>query len=86
MIEEEVKNESTRNANTYEQELERILEKSMKEFPPLLSVKDVQSILQLGENNTYKLVKSGEFKLFQIGKHLRIAKAELILYLVKMNK
>jgi uncharacterized protein YajQ (UPF0234 family) len=86
LIEEEVKNESTRNANTYEQELERILEKSMKEFPPLLSVKDVQSILQLGENNTYKLVKSGEFKLFQIGKHLRIAKAELILYLVKMNK
>jgi hypothetical protein len=82
----EVNTYSTESANTYDVELEKILEKSMKEYPPLLSVKDVQSILQLGENNTYKLVKSGEFKLFQIGKHLRIAKAELILYLVKMNK
>ncbi|MEK4008362.1 helix-turn-helix domain-containing protein [Paenibacillus sp. FSL H3-0333] len=54
---------------------------SMENYPPLLSVKQVQEILQLGENNTYKLFKQSGINLIKIGKHLRISKVDLARYL-----
>ena len=54
---------------------------SFDELPLTLRVEDLISILDIGRNTAYELVRCGKIRSIQIGKQLRIPKQALIDYL-----
>ncbi|MFD0697497.1 helix-turn-helix domain-containing protein [Paenibacillus sp. GCM10027628] len=55
----------------------------LKEYPPLLDVKDAQNILRLGRAATYRLMNDPSFGAIKIGGALRISKSKQSKYLEK---
>lgn len=51
-----------------------------EQYPDLLSVKQVQEILQLGRDVVYGLLNDGEIPSFRAGKCIRVRKQDLIDY------
>lgn len=49
--------------------------------PDLMTVKDLQSILNTGRTKAYQLVKNGEIRSIKIGAEYRIPKTYLLEYL-----
>ena len=49
----------------------------MKDYPDLMTVKDIQSVLQIGRSTAYKLIQSGELASLRIGSIYRIPKRYL---------
>ena len=47
--------------------------------PKVLKVKDVQSILQIGQVAAYRLIHSGEFPVIRVGRSYRIPEEEFYL-------
>ena len=45
---------------------------SMDELPVVLTVEDLMSVLCVGRNTAYDLVRSGQVKSLRIGKQIRI--------------
>lgn len=52
----------------------------LSEYPEVLTVDDVKTILRIGRNKAYNLVKT-EIPHFQLGKIYCIAKSDLINYI-----
>ena len=55
--------------------------RSYDELPLTLRVEDLMSILDIGRNTAYELVRCGKIRSIRIGKQLRIPKQALIEYL-----
>ena len=55
--------------------------RSYDELPLTLRVEDLTSILDIGRNTAYELVRCKKIRSIRIGKQLRIPKQELIDYL-----
>ena len=55
--------------------------RSFDELPLTLRVEDLTSILDIGRNTAYELVRCGKIRSIRIGKQLRIPKQALIDYL-----
>lgn len=53
----------------------------LKEYPDVLTVKDVSKILNIGINSAYQLVQKGVIRSHKIGKIYRIPKICVIEYL-----
>lgn len=49
-----------------------------KDVKDVLTVSDIQEILDIGRNSAYRLLKEGKIESVQIGKQYRISKAALI--------
>jgi hypothetical protein len=47
---------------------------SFNEFPPLLTPKHIQQILNNGRTQSYALMNSGEFHVIRVGKRLYVLK------------
>ena len=56
---------------------------SQNDLPLTLRVPEVASILGVGRNTAYNLVKSGELKALRIGRQIRVPKNELLRFLAK---
>jgi len=54
---------------------------SLNDLPITLKVEDLMSILKIGRNTAYELIRSGKIKSIKIGKQLRIPRDALIEYL-----
>ena len=54
---------------------------NLKQYPDILTVKDVAKILKIGINSAYMLINSGEIASHKIGRIYRIPKVCLIKYL-----
>ena len=52
-----------------------------KDYPDVLSVKEVCQALQVGRVGVYRLLESGEIYSFKIGKVYKIPKDSLITYI-----
>lgn len=50
-------------------------------YPKVLKVKDVQSILQIGQVAAYRLIHSGEFPVIRVGRSYRIPEEEFYLWM-----
>lgn len=50
-------------------------------YPEIVTVSDLQEMLNIGRNTAYKLVKSGGIKAFYAGGKLRITKSEIIKFI-----
>ena len=55
--------------------------RSYDELPLTLRVEDLTSILDIGRNTAYELVRCGKIRSIRIGKQLRIPKQAVIDYL-----
>ena len=55
--------------------------RSFDELPLTLRVEDLTSILDIGRNTAYELVRCGKIRSIRIGKQLRIPKQAVIDYL-----
>jgi excisionase family DNA binding protein len=53
----------------------------LRGYPDLLTVKDVQEVLQIGRSTAYKLLQSGEIRAIKIRTLYRIPKRNLVEYL-----
>lgn len=51
--------------------------RSIRNCPDLMTVKDVQDILHIGRSTAYKLLQSGELRALRIGSIYRIPKTYL---------
>jgi excisionase family DNA binding protein len=47
----------------------------------LLTVEELQSVLRVGKNKTYEIIRSGEISSIKIGRQIRIRKADVLEYL-----
>ena len=59
--------------------------RSYDELPLTLRVEDLMSILDIGRNTAYELVRCGKIRSIRIGKQLRIPKQALIDYLSSVD-
>ena len=57
--------------------------RSYDELPLTLRVEDLTSILDIGRNTAYELVRSGKIRSIRIGRQLRIPKDALQDYLTQ---
>ena len=59
---------------------------SFEGLPLTLRVEDLMSILDVGRNTAYELVRCGTIRSIRIGKQLRIPKDALVEYLSDENR
>lgn len=55
--------------------------RSLEDLPLVLRVEDLMSILGIGRNTAYELIRCGQIHSVRVGKQLRIPKEALIKYL-----
>ena len=60
--------------------------RSYDELPLTLRVEDLTSILDIGRNTAYELIRCGTIRSIRIGKQLRIPKDALVEYLSDENR
>lgn len=53
----------------------------INDYPDVLKPEDVMTILGIGKNTVYRMLKSGELKSIKVGKQYRIPKKYLLQYL-----
>ena len=53
-----------------------------KEYPDVVSIEQLQTMLHIGRNAAYKLVNTGEIKTIRIGKRYIIPKASVISFVL----
>ena len=56
-----------------------------RDYPDVLTVKQVCEMLNIGRNNAYELVRSGAIKSVTIGRQIRIPKDNVIHFIEKDN-
>lgn len=54
---------------------------NIKDYPDILTVKDVAKILKIGINSAYKLIQDGDIASHKIGRIYRVPKICLIQYI-----
>lgn len=52
-----------------------------KEYPDVLTTKDLQSILGISDKTAFRLLHSGQIKSIKVGRNFRIPKIYLLQYL-----
>lgn len=57
----------------------------LQELPPILKVENLTSILSIGRNTAYELVRSGQIRSIRIGTNYRIPKDALIEFIRKSS-
>lgn len=57
--------------------------KNENEIPLVLTVKDVEDILNIGQTSAYDLMNSGQFHVVKVGKQLRVYKSVFLKWLTK---
>lgn len=55
--------------------------RSIRHYPDLMTVKDVQEILNIGRSTAYKLLQSGALNSIRIGSIYRVPKVYLTAYI-----
>ena len=63
----------------------RSIEEQLKDFPPFLTFRQVQEILQVSERTMYRLIKGAEIEAVKVGGVWRIPKKALLQYLQERN-
>ena len=66
-------------------EMEQEFEELFKGYPPLLGVEEVMEMLRIGESKAYAVLKSNQFPITKIGRHVRVPKKSFIKYLASMT-
>ncbi len=56
---------------------------TLRRYPDLLTVKDIQDILHVGRSTAYSLLQSGQIRSLRIGSIYRIPKTYLTDYITK---
>lgn len=52
--------------------------KNYSNYPEILNVSDIQTLLGIGRKQAYELVHSGSFHVINIGKRIKVSKNVLI--------
>lgn len=55
------------------------------DYPEVLNVSDIQSILDIGRKQAYELVHSGKFHVVKIGNRIKISKKVFINWLERTD-
>lgn len=58
----------------------------LKNYPDILTVKDIMCILQIGKNSAYQLINQNQIYYIKVGKNIRITKKSFIDYILKSEK
>ncbi|MBH0159644.1 helix-turn-helix domain-containing protein [Fictibacillus sp. 26RED30] len=58
----------------------------MKDYPDVLNVEDIISILRIGKSSAYDLVHSGQFHTVKVGRRILIYKDVLLQWLDGQSK
>lgn len=53
-----------------------------KEYPDVVSIEQLQTMLNIGRNAAYKLVNTGEIKTIRVGKRYIIPKTSVISFVL----
>ena len=57
-----------------------------EDYPPVLTVKDICDILQIGKKTCYKMFRDGTFPNVKSGREYRVSRENFIAYLNKRDK
>lgn len=60
--------------------------KNENEIPLVLTVKDVEEILNIGQTSAYELMNSDQFHVVKVGKQLRVYKSVFLKWLTNENE
>ena len=53
----------------------------LRGYPAMMTVKDIQAVLQIGRTKAYQMLQSGEIAAIRVGRKYLIPKAYLLKYL-----
>jgi excisionase family DNA binding protein len=53
----------------------------LKDYPDVLTTKEVQDILFIGKNTLYSFLNEGRIEGFRVGRHWRVSKDSMISYI-----
>ncbi|WP_134686489.1 helix-turn-helix domain-containing protein [Brevibacillus migulae] len=62
-----------------------LTQKKLKEYPSVLSVADIQTILGIGRRQAYELVNSGSFHVARVGRRIMVSKSVFLKWLKGAN-
>lgn len=60
---------------------EDTMNEMFKEYPDVVTIEDVMSMLGIGRNLAYKLVRTGEIRSIKVGRRMIIPKKEIVRFL-----
>lgn len=55
----------------------------LRNMPDVLTIQELQNVLQISKSKAYSLVKNQEIKCFKVGRHIKIPKTYLIDFIEK---
>lgn len=55
----------------------------LSDYPDVLLPKDLMTILKVGKNTTYKILKNGIIKSIKVGRNYKIPKPFMVEYLLR---
>lgn len=70
----------------YHEDGQQILHDSqylLRDMPDVLTIQELQNVLQISKSKAYNLVRHQEIKCFKVGRHIKIPKTYLIDFIEK---
>ena len=61
-------------------------ENDIKKLPLVLKVEELMSVLSVGRNTAYELVRSGQISSFRVGREYRVPRDAVEVFLRKMSE
>jgi len=58
-----------------------MIKKKIKDYPSVLSVADIQEIMEIGRRQAYELANSGQFHVVKAGRRIKIYKSVFLQWL-----
>ncbi|WP_238442568.1 helix-turn-helix domain-containing protein [Desulforamulus reducens] len=58
----------------------------IKQFPPVLTVKEVAELLRVSRSTVYELIKQGELPYFQIGNKKRFQTEQILQWVARREE
>lgn len=64
--------------------INNLIQECFKDYPDVVSVEEVQTMLRIGRNAVYELLRSGVIKSLKVGKKYIIPKVSIIKYVTSV--
>lgn len=62
------------------------MDRNLENLPLLLTVHDLASVLRIGRNAAYQMVKNGDIQSLHVGRNIRIPRNALVQFLECAHK
>jgi hypothetical protein len=78
--------ENSKEGDNHMEKIESLYDKMFAEYPDVVGISDLMSMLSVGRHSAYELINSGQIQSFKIGRNIKIPKIKVIDFLINGNE